>query len=71
MTIDDKLLLGDIDRIASDLDSALSLEEYDEYEHKSERIKIRASDFSPALKSLRAARSALDKLRERLEARLS
>jgi hypothetical protein len=70
MTTDDKLLLADLERIASDVEDSRSLEEFEEYEHLDERLKITAIDLVNALNSVRRASRELATFRERLERRL-
>lgn len=70
MTTDDSLLLADLDRIAGDIGGARHLEDYDDFEHLDERIKITAEDLARALSCLRRASREMVTLRERLERRL-
>jgi hypothetical protein len=70
MTTDDSLLLSDLDRIAGDIGAALNLDEYEDYEHPDERLKITACDLTQALTRLRRASREMVDFRERLERRL-
>lgn len=70
MTTDDRLLLTDLERIATDIEGAMSLEEYGDSEHPNERVRVIASDLSMALHRLRRAQREMVDFRERLERRL-
>lgn len=70
MTTDDKLLLADLERIASAIEDARGLEEYEGHEHPSERIRVNAGDLGFALSNLRRASREMETFRERLERRL-
>lgn len=70
MTADDSLLLSDLDRIAGEIEDARHLEEYEDFEHLDERLKITAEDLTRALSCLRRASREMVDLKERLERRL-
>lgn len=71
MTTDDSLLLSDLDRIANNVDGAvIALDDYDDYEHDTERLKVIAGDLGAAMSHLRRASREMVDLRERLERRL-
>lgn len=70
MTTDDKLLLADLERIASDVEDARGLEEY-EPDFPGRDAQISGDDFALALAFLRRASRELETFRERLERRLN
>ena len=70
MTTDDSLLLSDLDRVASDVVDALTLEAYQETENYREPIEMVVDDLARALSCLRRAEREMVTLRERLERRL-
>ena len=71
MTTDDRLLLTDLERIANGIDGAMELEEYNEYEHVDERLRVVAGDLARAMAALRRAQREMVDFRERLERRLN
>lgn len=70
MTTDDRLLLADLERIASDVEDSRGLEEYEDYEYPGERAKIEVTDLTRAMSAARRASRELEAFRERLERRL-
>lgn len=70
MTTDDKLLLADLERIASDVEDSRWLEGYEGSEHRDERVRVDAEDLERSMSAARRASRELETFRERLERRL-